>query len=122
LPRVWQSRLGCAQIVDAAHQRRALQAGAQPWIVQTALDTLDNIASSAICLLSHLWLLDRYVEMTISEMGLPELRRIADGLGYGQPATATPVGAYSLGALITLVGVPLRKARMSSTASPKKMR
>ena len=27
--------------------------------------------------------------------------------------------SLSLGALITLVGVPLRKARMSSTASPK---
>jgi len=35
---------------------------------------------------------------------------------------ATPVETYPLGALITLVGVPFRKVRMSSTASPKKIR
>ena len=67
-----------------------LKARAQPGVLQIGLDLVDDGTGGPKRLLGLLPSLSLCPELTQGEVGLPELGRVADGLGDGQGLTEPP--------------------------------
>ena len=68
-----------------------LQAGAELWVLHARLDLLDDRTGGLVCLPGLLRPSGCGVEVSQGEVGLPELRRVANGLGQRQGLPQPPL-------------------------------
>ena len=75
-----------------------LQAGAEPWVLHVRLNLLDDRTGGLVCLPGLLWSSGFGMEVSQSEVGLPELRRVTDRLGQRQGLLQPPLCLVPLAA------------------------